>query len=93
MLEKGCSIRSISIKYGIDHRLLSILWTKYQNEGVLGLEKKNYASVDGVFKETVIHEVEEKCIPLPEVAIKYDVSISAINSWIKIVREKGYAAL
>ena len=93
MLEEGYSISSISIKYGIDHGLLSLLWTKYQNEGVLGLKKKGYARADGVFKESVVREVEEKCIPLPEVAIKYDVSISAIFSWIRIVREKGYGAL
>ena len=93
MLEEGYSIRSISVKYGINHGLLSVLWTKYQNEGVLGLKKKSLVSADGAFKVSVVRDVEEKCIPLSEVAIKYNVSISAINSWIRIVREKGYGAL
>ena len=93
MLEEGRSIRSISVKYGINHGLLSVLWTKYQNEGVLGLKKQSLVSADGAFKVSVVRDVEEKCIPLSEVAIKYNVSISAINSWIRIVREKGYGAL
>ena len=93
MLEEGCSIRSISIKYGIDNSLLSVLWTKYQKEGPSGLIKKSNVRADGAFRETVIRDVEENCISLSEAAIKYDVCISRISIWMKLVREKGYDAL
>ena len=93
MLEEGYSIDYICNHYGFDHHLLSILWMRYQKEGPLALMKKRNIRADGAFKEAVLREIEEKCLPLFEAAAKYDVSYTALKGWRRIVRKDGYAAL
>ena len=93
MLEEGYSIDYICNHYGFDHHLLSILWIRYQEEGCLGLMKKQYLHVDGIFREKVLRDIEENCLPLFEAAAKYNVSYTALKQWRRMVREDGYAAL
>ena len=93
MIEEGYSIDYICNRYGFDHHLLSILWTRYQEEGPLALMKKRYIHADGAYKEMVLRDIEEKCIPLFEAAIKYDVSYTTLKQWQRIVRKDGYVAL
>ena len=93
MLEEGYSIDYICNHYGFDHHLLSILWMRYQEEGPLALMKKRNIRADGAFREAVLREIEEKCLPLFEAAAKYNVSYTALKRWRRIVRKDGYAAL
>ena len=93
MIEDGYSIKSISRDYGIDFKDLSALWIKYQHEGPLGLKKKRNARTDGLLRETVVRDIADNCLTLPEAAVKYDVSISRIKAWNRIARKDGYGAL
>ena len=93
MLEDGYSIDYVCKHYGFDHHLLSVLWIKYQKEGPLGLKKKHNIRADGAYRETVLRDIAENCLPLFEAAIKYDVSVSQIDVWRRKAREKGYRAL
>lgn len=93
MLEEGSSINSICKRYGISSDLLSILWIKYQKDGLSALANKKYAITDGTYRESIIRDIEDNCLSLSEAAIKYDVSSSRINVWIKKVRKEGYGAL
>ena len=56
------------------------------------LKKKNVRA-SGAFREAVIRDIEENCLPLFEAAVKYDVSVSQIKVWRRKVREKGHSAL
>ena len=93
MLKNGYSIDYIRHHYGIDHYLLATLWIKYKKDGLLGLMKKRNVRADGCFREKVLRDIEENCLPLHVAAVKYDVSVSRIKAWRRKVREKGYAAL
>jgi transposase-like protein len=93
MLEDGYSIQSISKQYGINCNLLSVLWIKYQKDGLSALAKKQYTITDGTYRESIIRDIEDNCLSLSEAAIKYNVCTSRINTWIKLVREEGYGAL
>jgi len=56
MIEDGFSVRSISTRYGIDHILLSSLWTQYQKEGRPALDKKSYSSLSLTMKMRAIDD-------------------------------------
>ena len=93
MMEDGYSSKYIHTHYGIDHTLLQALWLMYQDEGPTALVKKQYIKADGAYKEGVVRDLEENHIPLHEATIKYNVSVSRVSTWRRIVREHGYEAL
>ncbi len=93
MLEDGASINSIEKEYGINHTLLKTLWEKYQQSGKEGLVKKKNIRVTSELKCQIVQEIVNNCLSLEEVYLKYDVSSSAIYSWMKIYERKGYAGL
>ena len=93
LLEEGYSVRHIATHYGISCHLLDVLWKKYQKEGPSGLRKKQYVLTDGLYRETVLRDIENNCLTLSEAAIKYDVSTSQIQAWKRKARESGYDAL
>ena len=93
LLESGYSVKHISSHFGISNHLLDVLWEKYQKEGPSGLIKKQYARTDGLFRETVLRDIENNCLTLSEAAIKYDVSASWIQTWKRKARGSGYGAL
>ena len=93
LLEAGYSLNYITTHFGVSHDLLDVLWRKYQKEGPSGLIKKQYARLDGSFREMVLRDIENKCLTLFEAAIKYDVSASRIQIWKRKARESGYNAL
>ena len=92
-IEDGDSVKHVSILYGIDHRELMALWLKYQKDGPLGLQKGEYTQCDGYNREVILHDIEDNCLTLPEAAAKYNVSLSAIKSWRRHVREGGIGLL
>jgi transposase-like protein len=93
MMEDGYSSKYIQTHYGINHELLQALWLMYQDEGPAALVKKQYIKADGAYKEEVVRDIEENHIPLHEATIKYNVSVSGLYTWRRIVREYGYEAL
>ena len=93
MLEDGYSVKHIATHFGISHHLLNVLWGKYQQDGPIGLIKKQNIRSDGSYREIVLRDIENNCLTLYEAAIKYDVSVSQIQSWKRKVRSSGYDAL
>ena len=93
MLEKGYSIKYISKHYGINHKLLRVLWAKYQVKGPSGLVKEKNIKADYKFKIKVVQDIEENHLPLVDASLKYNVSTSQICVWRRIARTKDYEAL
>ena len=93
MLEDGYSIKYISTHYGIDHKLLRVLWARYQSEGPSGLIKKKNIKADYELKVKVLRDIEENHLTLVDASLKYYVSPNRIYIWQRIARTKGYEAL
>ena len=93
MMKDGYSSKYIHRHFGIDHTLVEALWIKYNKQGPSGLLKKKYIRANGKLRETVVRDIEDNKLTLHEAVIKYDVSVSSIHKWSRIVRESGYAAL
>ena len=93
MMEDGYSSKYIHTHFGISHELLKALWLMYQEKGPAALAKKQYVKSDGAFKERVVRDIEKNPLPLHEATIKYNVSVSSLLAWQRIVREYGYEAL
>jgi len=93
LLEEGYSIKYINKTYGICKEDLNVLWIKYQRDGIAGLEYKRQICADGKFREMVVRDIKDNCLPLFAAAAKYDVSVTQIKTWNRAVREKGYQAL
>ena len=83
MLEEGYSIHFISRAYGIDHRILSTLWSRYKKEGPVALFKKKNCALTVAEKLSVISEYKEKRLSLPDIMLSYGVSRSAIEGWCR----------
>ena len=86
MLERGVTINFISRKYGIDIFRLMVYWKKYQSSGKESLVQKQDIRADGKLREQVVRDYEEKHIPLVKILLKYNVSVSSVWNWRKIVR-------
>lgn len=65
----------------------------YQEHGVKGLEIKSYNSLNPILKEQAVREVLDKSVSFETVALKYQVSISAVYAWTQQVKLYGYAIL
>lgn len=66
---------------------------KYDCYGEQGLHKQPNIRATAEFKEKVVKFVIEKHVPLPQIVLRYGVSKSALERWVKAVRKEGYAAL
>lgn len=93
MIEDGMSINSIHCKYGIKRDLLATLWFKYQKEGPLSIKKGKNFKADISLKKKIILDIEYNHITLYEASLKYGPSVSIIETWLKIYREKGLEEL
>lgn len=93
MLEEGYSIHFISRAYGIDHRILSTLWSRYQEEGPIALAKKKNCALTVAEKLSVISEYKEKRLSLPDIMLSHGVSRSAIEGWCRRYAAGGEEAL
>ena len=93
MLEDGYSIKYIGTHYGIDRKLLGVLWAKYQEEGPSGLVKKKNIKANLKFKIQVLRDIIENHLTLVDASLQYNVSPNRIYIWQRIARTKGYEAL
>ena len=93
MLEEGYSINSIRTKYGINDSQLSKLWFLYQKEGIKALHRQPHVRANGEFRRIVVLDIENNGISLVQASIKYGVSASRLNVWLRTYRNCGIEAL
>lgn len=68
---------------------IGILWEKYKTRGIEGLRDKERRRTSPQEKIEIVRDMCENSLTLNEVALKYDVSVSAINAWRRIIRHYG----
>ena len=93
MLENGYSINHITNTYGISNSRLEYLWALYQNQGISALQRKSYTQTDGKLKQQIVRDIEKNHLTLVQASLKYGVSASSLEVWLKTSREQGIDTL
>jgi transposase len=93
LYKKGYGSTSIGKQLKVEEGQIRRWLRSYQELGLTGLEKQSYSSLGIEIKCQVVKEVFEKCVSLETVALKYNVSASAVYSWSQKVKLHGYEAL
>ena len=92
-VKNGKPIKRISDEHHIREGMILEWVRKYDRYGEHGLRKQPNIKATPEFKEEVVRILIEKHIPLPQVALQYGVSKSALESWLRLFRTRGYAVL
>lgn len=93
MLDDGISFSHIHKNYGINEERLKVLWSRYQKEGISGLQKRPNINADYALKRKIVLDIEENHLTLHEASLKYGASPQRIGVWLKIMRTEGIDAL
>ena len=93
LIEDGMSFDAIHRKYGINFTLLRVLWAKYQEYGVSGLQKSKNVKADYALKKEIVLDIENNHLTLHAASLKYGASSQRISVWLQQYRKGGLAAL
>ena len=89
MLEDGISFSHIHRNYGINEARLKVLWSRYQKEGISGLQKRPHIKADYTLKRDIVLDIEENHLTLHEASLKYGASPQRIGVLLKVMRTAG----
>ena len=84
---------SVGREMGIDDHHVSEWLLRYQQEGIVGLQKIPMRRANFETKCKIVCEFAEKGVPLRKICAEYHVSRYAVQSWTRIYRQGGYEAL
>ena len=93
LIEDGMSFDAIHRKYGINFTQLRVLWAKYQEYGVSGLQKSKNIKADYALKKEIVLDIENNHLTLHSASLKYGASSQRISVWLQQYRKGGLAAL
>lgn len=93
LLESGKTVYYISKVTGWCKNDIGILWEKYKTQGIEGLRDKERKRVSPQEKIEIVRDMRENSLTLNEISLKYDVSVSAINAWRRVIRRYGEAGI
>jgi transposase len=83
----------MSCRFHIDRKAISDWVRRYSLFGSEGLKRRSAVCIPPVIKEEIVREHQEKGISLPELSLRYDINRCTIQSWLRLVRVRGYASL
>ena len=89
MLASGKSIGHVEKKTGIDHKILSRLWKKYQAGGEIALLNERSPRKSYEEKLVIVRDLVEKGLSLMAVSIRYDVSVMSLMRWRRSYMKDG----
>lgn len=93
MLEDGISFSHIHKNYGINEARLKVLWSRYQKEGISGLQKQPNINANYALKHKIVLDIEENHLTLHEASLKYGARPQRIGVGSKVMRTEGVDAL
>ena len=79
-VKAGCPIRQLAKENNL-------------HENKIILRKRSKIKPTSDFKEQVVREILEKGLPLSHALIKYRISRTALEGWVRTVRKHGYPEL
>ncbi len=83
---RGEPVRFICRELGLNHhevRQWYLRYQKYGEEGLRGTGSYHYSSQQ---KREIVSLYTEKELPLQEICLRYDLSLSAVRCWIRKIR-------
>ena len=93
MFQEGYSTIAISRMTGIDRRELQHRCRQYEMTGFWNTERKTNIRPSAELKRSVILAAEQQSLSLDEVIVKYGISRSCFQTWLKKFRHGGYEEL
>ena len=84
----GEPLKKICREYGLNPdnvRQWYLRYQKYGEEGLHGTGSYHYTSQE---KQKLVSEYTEKGLPLQEICLRYNLSLSAVRSWIRKTRRR-----
>jgi len=84
---------TVGREMGINDHYISEWLLLYQKEGKAGLQKRPMKRANFAEKCKIVCKYAEKGVPLHQVCAEYHVSRSAVESWTRIYKKRGYDAL
>ena len=92
-VKAGCPIRQLAKENNL-HENKILDWVRlYDRYGVDILRKRPKIKPTSDFKEQVVREILEKGLPLSHALIKYRISRTALEGWVRTIRKHGYEEL
>ena len=86
-LLKGEPLKSLCKELKIDKTMVHLWYLRYRKYGEEGLHAIRYSHYTAEEKLTIVKEFVEKGVPLQELCLRYDLSRSAIKSWVRMYRQ------
>ena len=90
---KGYAPKAVGRELGLDEHYVREWLLRYEQEGIVGLQKGPMKRADFAEKCKIVCEFAEKGVPLRKICAEYHVSRYAVQSWTRIYRQGGYEAL
>ncbi len=90
---KGEPQSQICRKYKLGQHYLENLIDRYKLYGEAGLRQKTHNAISPVNKERLVRLFEENGVTLRQICNQYSVSKTALESWVRQVRTRGYKSL
>lgn len=92
-IKKGIPIRAIALEHHMCSKMITEWLRKYDLYGKSGLQKGSIIRPGSELKEKIVRSILENSLPLPQVVLQYGISRSALESWIRQVKQDGYEVL
>ena len=89
----GHAPKGVARQLGLVDHDLYVWLERYKQEGIAGLRRQPIKHADFEEKCKIVCEFAEKGVPLHQVCAEYHVSRSAVESWTRIYKKRGYDAL
>ena len=90
---KGYAPKAVGRELGLDEHHVREWLLRYEQEGIVGLQKGPMKHADFAEKCKIVCECAEKGVPLHRICAENHVSRSAVESWTRIYKKGGYEAL
>lgn len=90
---KGYAPKAVGRELGLDEHHVREWLLRYEQEGIVGLQKGSMKRADFAEKCKIVCEFAEKGVPLHRICAENHVSRSAVESWTRIYKKGGYEAL
>ena len=90
---KGYAPKAVGRELGLDEHHVREWLLRYEQEGIVGLQKGPMKRADFAEKCKIVCEFAEKGVPLHRICAENHVSRSAVESWTRIDKKGGYEAL
>ena len=93
LFKSGMPQAQLCKRFHMGQHYLEDLLDRYEKYGEEGLRKKKHNKLSDHEKEILVREFLEKGVTLRCISNKYNVSRTALESWINQVRTNGYGSL